>query len=415
MLDTQGDEVMSTFKDIVDSFIIEASDSSMGRLIAWFGQNEANDQDIAYLAKALAQSGAVLRYEDGRVRADIASTGGPGSLTTILSPLFLRSFGFAVPKLGVPGRPAGGIDVLAQISGYRYELTEQQIGRILSESGYVHFLASDRFAPMDAKFFEYRKTHGALARPPLVIASILAKKIAVGVQLAGLDVRISPHGNFGSTLNIARDNALCFCRVAALVGCEGVCFLTDNAVPPQPFIGRGEALVALSLYFEGRAPVWLQNHVDMCYAMSRSLAARMSVQIPGCPSRSALMELFGDHLRAQGTSLEAFKERVAQVQEEPTSDIQASEDGFMVVDLNGIRDTITRFQARAADGLTHFPDPCGITLKKSPGQYVRKSDKIASIRFPTGADADLASLFDDSIRVQPLPQRGLMFEEVSYE
>ncbi len=59
--------------------------------------------------------------------ADVASTGGPSSLSTLLSPLFLRAGGAVVPKLGVPGRPAGGIDCLAQIPGYRTELSAQEV------------------------------------------------------------------------------------------------------------------------------------------------------------------------------------------------------------------------------------------------------------------------------------------------
>lgn len=404
---------MSAFKKIVDS--LEPSDYSMERLIAWFDQNQAGDRDVAYLAKTLAHSGTVLTYNDGNIKADIASTGGPGSLTTILCPLFLRAFGFVVPKLGVPGRPAGGIDVLSQIPGYKYDLTNQEIKHILTDSGYAHFLASDRYAPLDAKLFEYRKKHGALAYPPIVIASILAKKIAVGVQLAGLDIRVAPHGNFGTSWSIARENAQRFCRVAALVGCQGVCFLTNNDVPPQPYIGRGESLVALYLYFEEKEPAWLRHHVDMCYAMSLSLAAKMNLKVTAYPSRSELLEIFGDHLSAQGTTFAAFKQRIVQWQKEPVFELKAQEDGFLVVDLECIRENINRFQVQAANEIILFPDPCGIILEKRPGQHVRKGEKIASIRFSTKIEIKPADLFREAVRVQPCPQRGLMFEEVRYE
>ncbi len=406
---------MNSIKNVVDSFINESSECSMEQLINCFKYNQAGEQDIAYLAKKLAQSGVMLREKDGPVKADIASTGGPGSLTTIFTPLFLNAFGLSIPKLGVPGRPAGGIDVLAQIPGYRYDLEEKEIVHILSKGGYVHFLASAKYAPLDAKLFEYRKKHGALIYPPLVIASILAKKIAVGVQFAGLDVRVAPHGNFGSSWEAARENAKCFCRVAALVDCNGVCFLTDNTIPPQPYIGRGEALVAVSRYFEGKTPIWLKNHIDMCYAMAKSLANRANLKATSYPSRSDILTLFSNNLHNQGTSFEAFKIRVDQVEKEPTFDLQAQEEGFLEVNIDMIRDIITSIQAQALNNLSLFPDPCGITFVKIPGQYVNKGEQIASIRFTQKSYTDPTKLFDATIRVRPYPKKGLLFEEVSDE
>ncbi len=63
----------------------------------------------ADLARSVASSGAQISAR-ASFSADVASTGGPTSLSTLICPLFLRAAGAVVPKLGVPGRPAGGID-----------------------------------------------------------------------------------------------------------------------------------------------------------------------------------------------------------------------------------------------------------------------------------------------------------------
>ena len=157
---------------------------------AWGGD------EMRRLAVALAESGTRLVLPEGRTTADVASTGGPASLSTLLCPLYLRDLGFVVPKLGVPGRPAGGIDVLAQVPGYQVELDATEMFRVLDRCGYAHFLAGPEFAPLDAALFRYRQKAGAQNVTALAVASILAKKIACGLNLAGLDVRVAPHGEF---------------------------------------------------------------------------------------------------------------------------------------------------------------------------------------------------------------------------
>lgn len=60
--------------------------------------------------------------------------------------------GYIVPKLGVPGRPAGGLDVLVQIPGYRTSLSGKQVAAVIEACGYAHFEAKT-IAPMDNEFF----------------------------------------------------------------------------------------------------------------------------------------------------------------------------------------------------------------------------------------------------------------------
>ncbi len=206
-----------TFKNKVDRFISEASDSAMKALVQSARSDSIADDDIAYLASSCAEaSGRIWTALDGA--ADVASTGGPTSLTTLICPLYLRSLGCSVPKLGVPGRPAGGIDVLAQIPGFKYSLTDSEAIGVLKRAGYVHFLAGDSHGKHDALLFSYRKKNDALALAPLVIASLLSKKLIVGLTCVGLDVRVSSFRNFGQTWNDARANATRCCNVAWVLG-----------------------------------------------------------------------------------------------------------------------------------------------------------------------------------------------------
>lgn len=140
---------------------------AVGRLYDGILREPFNVGAIADLAINLANSG-VSRSID-RTAVDIASTGGPSSLSTLLCPLYLVDRGLTVPKIGVIGRPAGGIDVLRTLRGYRIHLTRDEFDAVLSDASYAHVLAGETWAPEDALLFRYRQSHGTQATPALVV------------------------------------------------------------------------------------------------------------------------------------------------------------------------------------------------------------------------------------------------------
>jgi pyrimidine-nucleoside phosphorylase len=387
----------------------------MSALIGRAEQDKLNDEDIAYLTVRLAESGEIVSESALSTTADIASTGGPSSLSTLLTPLYLRALGYLVPKLAVPGRPAGGIDVLAQIPCYRVEFTPTEMNRLLKESGYVHCLASKQFAPLDALFFSFRKRTGKINIPGLAIASLLAKKKAAGVSVVGLDVRVAPHGNFGTTISEATENAKCFCRVASLVGCQALCFLSDGRAPYQPYIGRGEALAAVLHVITGKADQWLRKHDDACYAMAHRLAILEPQGGPVArPSSISISHIFRENLEAQGAAYNDFEHHASSVLGQHTISVTAPCDGFLDVNLEELRTLLVHFQGITATTAIPFTDPCGIILRQPRGSYVQKGDLIATVRAPEQFSEDMLIGVRAGLPVTVAPLSDTYFNEVSY-
>lgn len=367
---------MSTIGELIDALAQSKSEAPMAELVANVREGAWTPADVCQLASVLAASGTELQSAADQPTADVASTGGPGSLSTLLCPLYLRNLGFVVPKLGVPGRPAGGIDVLAQLRGYKVELSESEIREVIQGCGYAHFLAGSEFAPLDAALFRFRQTHGAQNIPALAVASILAKKIACGVAYAGLDVRVALHGNFGADYVTARAAATDFCVAAKMAGIAAVAGLTDARTPNQPYIGRGEALLALKLLFQGQADPWLSEHDDLC----RLLAAHVAALASGTKElHRSIGDIFQSNVAAQGGTSEAFEEKTDEIARVRRRDLTARKDGFFVVDLERLR---SAFVAANAPHTTEaqFPDKVGLILRKRPGTYVRRGDVLASVR-----------------------------------
>lgn len=358
-------------------------------------------ENIAELARGLSRSGVCLPL-DPRA-ADLASTGGPSSLSTLICPLYLRAWGLLVPKLGVPGRPAGGIDVLQQIAGYKASLDLREAESALRQHGYIHLLADDRWAPLDAQLFRYRQREGGQAQPALVIASILAKKLAAGAVGAGLEIRVAPHGNFGSGHDEAQKNAHRFRAVADSLGLRSVAILTNATQPFQPYIGRSEALVALNEVLSGDSSHWLADHQELCRAMAAAVATTTGAAATATPEGDELKRALQDVLEAHGTSIIRFEQRVAEARGAARIVACAKQEGTVTYDLGTMRRLLVeRQRAVEPTPADNPPDPAGVILQARPGAKVAIDEPLMSVRVPDG-ESDLAYQLAECAQIHPDP------------
>lgn len=374
-----------TAKELISDFLNRASEDSMKNLVSFCREQELNENEILFLAKGLASSGEQLQFSNSKDVCDIPSTGGPSSLSTLLCPLYLRALGMKVMKLGVPGRPAGGIDVLTQIQGYQNNPSTRDIQRWFQTTGYVHFLAKDSFTPLDGLLFRFRKKNHAIEIPSLAIASLLSKKIAVGVNRVGLDIRVSSFGNFGKTWKEAKENGQKFNRVASLAGLHSRCFLTDGSQPQQPFVGRGEALLAMQKIFENNINAHLQRHLTQCYCMAVALSgseAHDEIDI------DKISRYFSENVAVQGGSIDSFYEIAETIQKEHKFQIFATKSGVLIIDLEKIRYSILMIQSKFTDD---FPDPAGVILNVESNVLVNKNDLLCTYRCAANYEAGFAN------------------------
>ncbi len=381
--------------DAAEALTADRSEFALRNVIA--AASGAPPEHVALLATALAISGE--RRAIAEDAADVSSTGGPGSLTTLLTSPLLVVAGWSVPKLGVPGRPAGGIDVLGS-PGYVVDLDREEFESVLTAAGHAHARAGSVWAPADAALFALRQRSGAQAIPELVAASLIAKKIAAGVRRAVLDVRVSAHGNFGMTAEEGRAASRLFVDAAAAAGIVAVAVLSDAAAPQQPWIGRGEALVALRNALDGTAEMPLRGHVEHC--------ARLTATIPGGASlagdsRSPLTA-FAAHLNAQGCSENIWRNRAAAVESADRAFVNAPSDGYLTVDMKALREALVAVQKVAVPiAGAAYADPAGVVLLVMPGEHVVTGTPVLAVRQGGGDTDNLAALLSGALSTGPEP------------
>ena len=382
-------QIADSEKRLFDSLRDEPSEDDILRVIDTVRTKYPTDAEVAaHLARILAESGKFINTS-AKIVADVASTGGPSSLSTIISPLYLRAAGAVVPKLGVQGRPAGGVDCLAQIPGYRIILSLEEIERILESSGYAHFLVSDEMAPMDRRMFRIRQELQALAVPGLVAASLLSKKIAVGIQYAGLDIRVSEYGNFGTDWGSAKENAKLFIEAAKILGITASPVLTDARQPYQPYIGRSESLVAIDEFLDGNASTWLQRHCLQCRTLVLACIPEEFRKKVSDTNYEELKAHFKINLEEQGSCMDNFQSVVQRTRGGHQNMITSEHSGFCQYDLKRIRDTIVKWQKNCATKENHFSDPVGLVFLREPGIWVSEGESLATLRAPKHIAGDV--------------------------
>lgn len=381
------------------SLILNISNSSSDEDLIKVAKQVAEErrpEDICDLAHNLSISGLVIDDWPSTEIADIPSTGGPFSLSTLLCPLILAAAGCYVPKLGVPGRPAGGIDCMLQLSGYRAEFDEVDLKSILTKSNYAHFLSGGRFAPLDARMFALRQEHNLQSIPELATASILSKKLAVGIRKVGLDIRVAPWGNFGKNFDEAQEAADVFKKCSTILGLEAFTFLTDATKPYQPYLGRSESLLAMLKVLDGSGEELLNLHAEDCRQMALTVS-----QVKKTPTWEEAKTVLANHLESQGSSLQELMNVAARTEALHSVKIYAPISGIFFPNIPQLRNTILEAQKSILldSKISGFPDPMGLKLLAGSGEFIEKQMPIASIRASKDMWEKFGALIESSLIV----------------
>jgi len=140
-----------------------------------------NPEETTALTLAMRDSGDQLVFpKDKRPLVDKHSTGGIGDKVSLpLAPL-LACLGFRVPMisgrgLGITG---GTLDKLEAIPGFQTMLPVRDIVRQVQTVGCVICGQTERMVPADKKMYALRDASGTVPSIPLIVASILSKKLA---------------------------------------------------------------------------------------------------------------------------------------------------------------------------------------------------------------------------------------------
>jgi thymidine phosphorylase len=168
------------------------ADEQMAALAMAILLNGMNSREISRWTNAMINSGERMNWSSiTRPTADKHSTGGVGDKITLpLAPL-VAACGGAVPQLSGRGlgHTGGTLDKLESIPGWRAELSNEEMLKVLQDCGAVICAAGAGLAPADKKLYALRDVTATVEAIPLIASSIMSKKIAEGTSSLVLDVK----------------------------------------------------------------------------------------------------------------------------------------------------------------------------------------------------------------------------------
>jgi len=283
------------------------ADYQISALLMAIYLNGMSQTEQQILTEAMLESGSILDFSDiAKPKADKHSTGGVGDKTSLLIAPLVASCGVAVPMISGRGlgHTGGTLDKLESIPGYRVNLTVDEFKKVLNDVGYAMAGQTAELAPADKKMYALRDATSTVEAIPLIVASIISKKGAAGLDAMVIDVKVG-NGAFMRDEARAKELAHALVSTGNSCGIKTRALLTDMNQPLGAAVGNSIEVRECIEILRGETSKAAYPVLDL----SLQLAAHMLVLV----NVEETIERALATLRRQidsGAALEAFRRNI---------------------------------------------------------------------------------------------------------
>ena len=251
----------------------ELTDEEISQLVSGFTSGEIADYQMSawamavffrgmtpaethYLTEAMMESGSVLDYPAGTPpKVDKHSTGGIGDkISLVLAPLL------ACDEVWVPmisgrglGIIGGTLDKLESIPGFNIQIDERRALAQLESIGVFIIGQTADLCPADKKLYALREVTGTIPSRPLIVASLMSKKLAENLDRLVLDVKFGS-GAFMKTHKEAKQLAASMTNVGKLMGVKVSHLLSPMDEPLGRTVGNALEVAECVETLQGGGP-----------------------------------------------------------------------------------------------------------------------------------------------------------------
>jgi pyrimidine-nucleoside phosphorylase/thymidine phosphorylase len=326
-----------------------------------------NDTEQAALTEAMLRSGEILDFSDiPKPKADKHSTGGVGDKTSLLIAPFAAAAGICVPMISGRGlgHTGGTLDKLESIPGYRVDLSLKEFRAVLDLSGFAMNGQTAEIAPADKKLYALRDATATVEAIPLIVASIISKKGAAGLDAMVIDVKTGS-GAFMREEERSRALASALVKTGNSLGVRSQALITDMNQPLGRTVGNSIEVLECVELLRGEAADGARPVLDL----SIELAARMVV-LAGLETSVESARLSIQRVHESGQALDCFRRNV----EAQGGDPRVCDDPGGILPLT---DRSVKVESRRSGFVTKVnTEEIGHAIAEAGGGRVRMEDKI---------------------------------------
>ena len=290
------------------------NDETMTGLLRAIFNHGMTDDEIFTMVDIMIHSGKQMNFEHiDEYVCDKHSIGGVGDKTSLIIAPLLASAGLYLPMIAGRslGHTGGTLDKLETIPGFRADISIADFQTLVKNNGAGIMAQTSEICPADGKIYALRDVTGTVASVPLIVSSIMSKKIAEGIQGLVLDIKVGS-GAFLPTVEKAKVLADMLKKVGEHFGVKTDLVYTNMDQPLGNFSGMAcEVLEAIDC-LKGKGP---EDTMAVCLKLSSKLMIQSGKAKDETESNSILTALikngsafdkFDEMISIQGGDLNAF-------------------------------------------------------------------------------------------------------------
>ena len=322
-------------------------------------------------------------------KVDKHSTGGVGDTTSlVLNPLVAACGGIVAKMTGRGlGHTGGTIDKLESIPGFKCGLPMEKFVENVNKIHIALIGQTAKLAPADKKIYALRDGTATVDSIPLIVGSIMSKKIAAGANGIVLDVKTGS-GAFMEKYEDAAKLAKAMVDVGELAGRRMVALVTSMEEPLGFAIGNAIEVKEAIATLKGEGPKDLE---DLCVQLGANMLLISGIvnsiddgiaKMKGAIKDGSGLKKLKEMVAAQGGDPAAIDNTDMLPRAKEEIEVASDRDGYVqkinALEVGLAANALGAGRAKQDD----IVDPgVGIYLKKKVGDEVKKGEALAIFHY----------------------------------
>ena len=364
----------------------EIPDYQMSALLMAILLRGMDSEETLELTMAMMHSGETLDLSKiNGVKADKHSTGGVGDKTSLILCPMVAAAGVKIAKMSGRGlgHTGGTIDKLESFPGFNTGISEEKFVSNVNTFGIAIAGQTADLDPADKKMYALRDVTGTVPSIPLIVSSIMSKKLASGSDAILLDVTTGT-GAFMKTVDQSIELAQLMVAIGTHHGRRVAAMITDMDTPLGHNIGNSLEVMESMDVLKGHGPadlteVCLQLAANMLVLAGKGDAAHCRAMAEAVIADGSAFEKCKEMFAAQGGDIRVLDDYSLFAQPAASYELLAEQDGYIVAND---AEKIGSASVLLGAGRQKKGDPldfaAGITLHKKRGDYVHKGESLAT-------------------------------------